>query len=115
VYLREIEMTLHPIKDLLSLHEQRFVERYGTKPAKYTGRDAKHAQIVINTFGEERAKQLLEHFFATEDKFISESGHSMGIFASSTVLNKLIAELSQSQRKARNDGREWAREFIRGK
>lgn len=82
----------HAIRDFLTAHEEAFTSRYKTKPAKYTAKDAKHAKDLIDYYGYEGAVSMLYRFFRSRDKFISESGHGMGILATSTVQNKLIAE-----------------------
>jgi uncharacterized protein YdaU (DUF1376 family) len=100
--------TRHPIRAFLARHEALFVERYAEKPAKYTGRDAKHASDLLRSHGVERAGALLEQFFRSGDEFIVRSGHTLGAFVA--VQNKLIAELSG--RAPKGDGRDWARSFV---
>lgn len=85
--------------DLFAVHDRLFRAKYaGEKPAPYTGADAGNAKKLLRHYGLEKATRLVEGFFATSDPFIARSGHGFGILASSTVQNKLIAELSQRQR-----------------
>lgn len=102
----------HPIKALLTEHQRLFESVYGSKPARYTAKDAKHAKDLLAAHGEDKCKSLMEAFFASRDPFIAGSGHALGVLANGTVQNKLIAEMSG--RKTMNDGRDWAREFVRG-
>lgn len=90
----------HPIRDLLTEHQRLFVAKYGHKPAKYTGKDAKHADDLIGSHGQERATAILRQAFVSRDPFVAKSGHSMGVIVSSSVQNKLIAELSAASRPA---------------
>ena len=98
----------NPVKDFLTLYEELFVQQYGSKPVSPTGKDIGISHKAIRDHGLPRAIELLRQFFHSSDKFITGSGHPLGIFA--TVQNKLIAELSG--RAPRNDGRDWAREWI---
>lgn len=100
----------HGVKAFLTEHERLFTERYHAKPAKYGGKDAKHAKDTIDRHGLDGALLMLRQFFASRDPFIAGCGHGLGLLASGTVQNKLIAEASGVAPK--NDGRDWAREFI---
>ena len=100
----------NPVKEFLTLYEDLFVQQYGSKPVSPTGKEIGISSKAIRDHGLPRASELLRQFFYSSDKFIAGSGHSLGIFA--TVQNKLIAELSG--RSPKQDGQEWAREFIRG-
>jgi hypothetical protein len=46
----------------------------------------------------------MRQFFASADPFIARSGHDIGVFASSTVQNKLIAELSVASHRRSASG-----------
>jgi uncharacterized protein YdaU (DUF1376 family) len=100
----------HPIRDLLTFHETTFVARYGTKPAPYTGKDAKHAADLLKAHGDIRARRLVEAFFASSDPFVAKSGHGLGMLMA--VQNKIIAEMSGTTPKG--DGLDGLREFARG-
>lgn len=85
----------HPIKDLLAFHEQCFVAKTrGERPARYTAADAKHAKDLIERHGAEKARAIVRQAFVSTDEFLAKSGRSMGIIVSSSVQNRLIAELA---------------------
>jgi hypothetical protein len=79
----------HPIRDFLTLHEALFLELTGSKPAKYTGREAKIAERTIHQFGESGAADLLREFMASKDEFIAQAGFGLNVFEGQ--INKLIA------------------------
>lgn len=89
------ESKSHPVKELLAYHEQCFEARYKAKPAKYTGKDAKHAKDLIDQHGAEKARRIVRQAFVSRDSFLVNSGHSLGTIISSPVQNRIIAELSQ--------------------
>lgn len=89
------EKKSHPIKELLAFHEQCFVAKNrGEKPAKYTAQDAKHAKDLIDRHGQEKARAIVRQAFVSADEFLARSGRSMSIIISSSVQNRLIAELA---------------------
>jgi hypothetical protein len=83
----------HPIKELLSVHDQQFQAKYQARPARYAGKEIKHAEHLITQHGFERAVAIMRQFFASTDPFIAKSGHGVGVLAGATVQNKVIAEL----------------------
>ncbi len=101
-----------PPRDLLAVHDRLFQERYSHKPPNYGAKEALIAKNLIKQYGFDGASQLVEAFFASRDSWIQQTGHAFGPLASNTTQTKLIAEMSGHG--ARNDGRDWAREFIRG-
>jgi hypothetical protein len=101
----------HPIRDLLSYHESKFIEKYGQKPAQYSDKDAKHAKDLLKAHGQS-VQSVIDAFFASRDPFVAGSGHGLGVLASGTVQNKVIAEMSG--RAPVNDGLDGLREFTRG-
>lgn len=90
----------HPIRDLLTYHQQCFIAKHGRKPAKYTAKDAKHAKDLIDPHGFDGAKAVIRQAFISRDSFIANSGHSMGVIVSSAVQNRLITELSAKKSTA---------------
>lgn len=97
--IREQASKPHPVKDLLARHERNFINRFGQKPAKYTGKDAKHAKDLIDAKGVAMAGRIVDQAFVSRDSFVSNSGLSMGVIVSSAVQNRLISELSQPLRR----------------
>lgn len=81
--------------DLLAEHQRLFLAKYGQKPM-YDGRDASVAQRLIRKLGLTKATALVEAFFSSRDRWIADCGHGLGCLASTTVQNKLIAEMSRS-------------------
>jgi len=81
----------HPVKELLAFYEQQFEALVGEKPAFTEGRDAAIAKRTLNQFGPDKARALLQAFFASDDPFIRRSGYGLNIFAGQ--LNKLITDL----------------------
>jgi hypothetical protein len=65
-----------------------FVDRFGVKPFINGGKDGALLKKVVLTYGEEKVRGLLSAFFASEDRFIKESGYSVGAFVSQ--VNKLV-------------------------
>lgn len=86
--------TGHTPRELFDVHQRLFVERYGQKPAYDNGKDASTLKKLIQKHGFPRAVELLTAYFASRDPWIAGCGHGLGPFASATVQNKLIAELS---------------------
>jgi hypothetical protein len=85
----------HPIQELLAFHEECFIAKTrGERPAKYTAADAKHAKDLIDRHGPEKARAIVRQAFVTADEFLVKTGRSMGIIVSSSVQNRLIAELA---------------------
>jgi len=101
-----------PPGDLLAVHQRLFVEKYGLKPSYDGPKDAAIARKLMKKHGFDGACALLGAYFASTDAWIAKSGHGMGPLGSATTVNKLLAELSG--RAPRNDGRDWAREFVNG-
>lgn len=95
---KDVDKKAHPIRELLGEHLAQFQAKHGVKPAKYTGKDAKHAESLIVDHGLERAKTLVRQAFLSTDPFVAKSGHSMGVIVSSAVQNRLIAELASQRR-----------------
>lgn len=102
----------HPVKEFLTEHERLFRAKYHAPPAKYTGKDAKHAKDITEQHGFDRAVAILRRFFDTGDPFIAKSGHGLGVLAAGSVQNRVIAELSGGA--PAGDGFDGLREFVRG-
>jgi hypothetical protein len=94
----------HMIRDFLAAHEDEFRALYGMKPARYSGKDAKHAKDLIEDYGYDGAVVMLRRFFRSRDKWIAGCGHGLGVLAASTVQNKLIAEASTAPEERRQAG-----------
>lgn len=101
----------HPIKSLLTVHEQLFRDRYHATPAKYGAREAKTAKDLIAEKQFDGAVALVRQLFASADPFIAKSGHAITLLASGAIQNRLIAELSG--RAPNGDGFDGLREFVK--
>lgn len=73
---------------VMDYYYELFVDRFGVKPFINGGKDGALLKKVVSTYGEEKARGLLSDFFASEDRFIRESGYSIGAFVSQ--VNKLV-------------------------
>lgn len=72
--------SMAPITTVLTEHERLFTARYGEKPGRYTGKDAKLAKTIIGDYGLDRACAMLRVYFEADDPFFSKAGHSFGAF-----------------------------------
>ncbi len=106
--------TPHPIRDLLALHEELFVQRTGLKPTSYSGKDAKAAERVLQRYSFADACTLLRLFMSSSDTFIAHAGFGFNVFQSQ--INKLISERSATETPAprtsdiaRYVNRKWGR------
>jgi uncharacterized protein YdaU (DUF1376 family) len=105
-------LVIHGHNDVLAEHQRLFLETYAHKPVYDGAKDAATAKRLLQKHGYEGACALIQAYFASRDPCIAKSGHGMGPLASATVQNKLLAEMSGVA--PQGDGRDWAREFIRG-
>lgn len=78
----------HPIRDFLALHERLFEQRVGQRPGKYTGKEIKISERVLERHGEPEARRLLEEFMASRDEFVQRAGFGLNVFESQ--INKLL-------------------------
>lgn len=85
----------HPIRDFLALHESLFAARFGQKPPKYSGRDAKIAAAVIDRYGPAEAEQLLELFLKCTDEFVLQAGFGLPVFESRVT--RLVMDRAKSK------------------
>lgn len=75
----------HPIKDFLALHESLFLQRFGQKPPKYSGRDAKIAQSAVDRYGLAEASEMLRLFMRSTDEFVLKAGFGLNVFETRLV------------------------------
>lgn len=73
---------------VMDYYYELFVDRFGVKPFINGGKDGALLKKVVSTYGDEKTRGLLADFFASEDRFIRESGYSIGAFVSQ--VNKLV-------------------------
>ncbi|TCL40015.1 hypothetical protein EV210_101215 [Anaerospora hongkongensis] len=77
-----------------------FFEKFEEKPFINGGKDGALLKKVINTYGEEKTRSLLTTFFNSEDKFIRDSGYSIGAFISQ--INKLVIAAREVENCGKN-------------
>lgn len=106
----ELDKSNHPVRDLLTVHDKLFEAKYHARPARYTAKDAKHAKDLVAQHGFDRSVAIMKQFFASADPFIAKSGHAVGMLASGSIQNRIIAELSGVAPKG--DGFDGLREFV---
>lgn len=58
----------------------------------HSGKDPAILKRVLDTYGGDIARKLIEKFFEIDDEFVQKAGHSVGVFAS--VLTKLVERIS---------------------
>lgn len=93
------------IKIFLDYYHQEFLSRFGVPPIIQGGKEGKIIQGLLKKIPLDNLKTLLQKFFTSSDKFISQSGYTLGVFRSQ--IQKLQIE------KPKQAGlRAWAAEII---
>lgn len=80
---------------LIDFYHDLFLEKFGVKPSINGAKDGAIFKKLLGTYSDEQLRELLKKFFASEDKFIKDSGYTVGVFKS--VLNKLLIDGKQNQ------------------
>jgi phage replication O-like protein O len=91
------------IKTFLDFYFQEFKTQFGTPPIIYGGKEGKIIQRLLKSIQLDDLKDLLLLFFQSTDKFIKQSGYTLGVFESQ--INKLRINPKHSGLKA------WAKEI----
>lgn len=86
------------VKRMIDHYHALFVEKFGEKPAINGKKDGSLLQKLLDTYGEEKLKGLLNAFFVSHDPFIQASGYTIGVFKSQ--VNKLLT----GQQREKSDG-----------
>jgi hypothetical protein len=91
--------TLSP-KPTIEYFIKKFKEKHGLDPVINWAKDSKLIKTLLNSRTQEEIKTLIDKFFASEDKFIKESGYSIGVFYSQ--INKMLTSgnSAKSEREA---------------
>lgn len=84
---------------IIDYYHDKFVEKFGEKPHINGGKDGGLMKKVASTYGEARAKELLDVFFESRDPFIQQSGYTIGVFYSQ--INKLLTVKKRVQSNLR--------------
>ena len=77
-----------PHQAIVDYYFQKFEEKFGSKPLFEGGKDGKIVKDLVQSFGAEKVRILLDLFFASQDSFIVNSGYTVGAFKSQ--VNKLL-------------------------
>lgn len=64
-----------------------FKVKFGVEPVIRGGKDGQIIKTLLKKIDPEELKSLIDRFFGSEDKFIKESGYTLGVFQS--VLQKI--------------------------
>ncbi len=92
------------IKTFLDFYFEEFKNHFGTPPLIQGGKDGKITQRLLRIIPVDDLKYLLSIFFQSSDKFIKQSGYTLGVFESQ--INKLRINNKQTGLRA------WAKEII---
>lgn len=89
-----------PTRQAFEHYHRRFLARYGVKPEYGTDKSehSKHAGNMARLLRKHDLAQVtsrIDAYFDSEDKFVSGSGHPLGLFFSSDVQTKLIAQMNR--------------------
>lgn len=83
------------IQELIQLYEELYLEKYGVLPVvswqKHVVMLKKYAASL------EEAKFVLRFFFAIDDPFIVDSSHSIAVFCTADVFNRVRTELIKNK------------------
>lgn len=78
------------VKNLIDHYHNRFVAMFADKPVIDGGKDGQILKRLLNTYSEEKLRELIDAFFDSDDPFIRDSGYSIGTFKSQ--VNKLLTQ-----------------------
>ena len=70
------------VKKVIDFYFQEFKARFGSPPVIEGGKDGKIISGLLETFPPTHLISLLMNFFDSEDKFVRESGYTLGVFKS---------------------------------
>ena len=80
--------TPSPVKVAIDYYHDKFKSRFGEKPIISGKKDGNLIKQVVSKYGIKKTKELLDKFFEVDDKFIQQSGYTIGVFY--TQVNKLL-------------------------
>ena len=79
--------TLSGTRKFLLFYKEKFEEHFEIEPLIDWGKDSRITSDLLKTISLDELKSLLEDFFLSEDKFIRQTGYTIGVFK--TQINKL--------------------------
>lgn len=89
-------------KPVLNYYKTKFEQKFKSTPTITYTKDGAIIKSLLNTYGEEKLKGLIDVFFESDDPFIKNSGYTIGVFK--TVINKLlINNKKQEKEKEKKD------------
>lgn len=83
------------VKIFIDYYHDKFLKKFGEKPVIEDGKDGKIIKRLLNSYGLEKLKTLLDTFFESDDPFIINSGYTIGAFRSQ--INKLLTLQKKQQ------------------
>lgn len=78
----------HPIKELLTVFDEKFRQKFSAPHPPMGGAEAKLAQAMIKTYGLDKALIFVEGFFRMNSAWLQEAGYTFRVFNSQ--LGKLV-------------------------
>ncbi len=78
------------VKRFIDWWYQRFEKKFKEKYSVSGGKEGKLLKELLSKYPYDKLIELGEKFFRSQDKFIKDSGYTVGVFAS--VINKLLAQ-----------------------
>lgn len=81
------------VKNLIDFYHDTFFQKFNVKPDVNYAKDGSIIKVLLKNHTEEELQELLKRFFASKDKFILDSGYTIGVFKSQ--INKLLIEKDQ--------------------
>lgn len=76
------------VKEFIDYYFDRFLSLFGEKPVINGGKDGAIIKSLLNTYGLEKLKGLLDDFFKISDSYVVERGFTIGTFK--TQINRLL-------------------------
>lgn len=82
-----------PVKPAFEHYHQRFQDRYHGKPEYSGAKDGARMAKLLKAHGLEEVTRRIEAFFASPDRWIQQSGHTLDVFFASGTQTKLVAQM----------------------
>lgn len=87
---KDTPQKVNSTKVSIDYYHDSFVKKFNTKPLISGGKDGALMKKVVDTYGIDKTKELLDKYFLSKDEFVVNSGYTISVFYSQ--INKLIAE-----------------------
>src|SRR5690606_4193307 len=87
---RKLSESSSPTNRVLAYFGDKFEAKFGAKPHLSFGKDGALAKKLVNQYGEDRVRDLIDRFFELDDDWVqTEGGYTVGVFVSQ--INKLLS------------------------